>query len=122
MLSFLLDEHISPEVSIQIQSKNPSITVRTLQRWKGGQHLGVSDKALLELAKAHSLTLVTYDVTTIPPLLNRLYSNGEFSHSGIIFISAKTIAPDNIGLLTRELLSIWDKTGQQSWEDRIVNL
>lgn len=122
MLSFLLDEQISPEISIQVQSKNPKITVRALQIWQGGQHLGASDKSLLNLANAHSLTLVTYDVTTIPPLLIRLYEEENYSHSGIVFISSKTIASHNIGGITRELLSIWDKTNEQSWKNRIVNL
>jgi hypothetical protein len=34
MLAFLLDEHISPKVGMQIRQKNPAIPVYELQTWE----------------------------------------------------------------------------------------
>jgi len=71
-LSFLLDEHIAPSVSVQVKSKNSAIEIQSIQQWQKGTYRGKSDSSILKAARADSLTLVTYDVRTIPPLLKRL--------------------------------------------------
>lgn len=121
MLSFLLDEHISPKVGIQLQRKLPDITVRTLQTWQQGRYLQASDETLLAVANQHSLTLVTYDTRTIPTLLRSLALQGQH-HSGIVFVDQKTVAASNIGKLTKALLSLWESENESVWTDRIVFL
>lgn len=69
MLSFLLDEQISPEVCKQINSKYPEISIFSIYHWRNGNFLGVSDEAILHAAKLEQLTLITYDQKTIPPIL-----------------------------------------------------
>ncbi|MGI8932502.1 DUF5615 family PIN-like protein [Leptolyngbya sp. BC1307] len=121
MLSFLLDEHISPKVGTQLQKKLPEITVRALQTWQQGRYLQASDELLLTVAAQHSLTLVTYDTRTIPTLLRSLAVQGQH-HSGIVFIDQKTIAASDIGKLTKALLSLWKAENKSMWTDRIMFL
>ena len=121
MLSFLLDEHISPKVGIQLQKKLPDITVRTLQTWPQGRYSQASDETLLAVANQHSLTLVTDDIRTILTLLRSFALQGQH-YSSIVLVDQKTIAASNIGKLTRALLSLWESENKSVWTDRIVFL
>ena len=121
MLSFLLDEHISPKVGIQLQKKLPDITVRTLQTWPQGRYSQASDETLLAVANQHSLTLVTDDIRTILTLLRSFALQGQH-YSSIVLVDQKTIAASNIGKLTRALLSLWELENKSVWTDRIVFL
>ncbi|MEO0808638.1 MAG: DUF5615 family PIN-like protein [Cyanobacteria bacterium J06643_4] len=121
MLVFLLDEHISPKVSSQLQQKNAKIIVRTLQTWENGLYLQASDEKIINAASKQSLTLVTYDLKTIPPLLNKL-AEEEQSHAGIIFVNEQTISSSNIGRLVKALHALWEKNHEQDWMNRCVYL
>ncbi|MFM7278848.1 MAG: hypothetical protein ACKO1I_14630 [Microcystis aeruginosa] len=50
MLSFLLDEHISPTVAEQISYKRPEISIFPLITWQKGRYLGDSDEIVLKAA------------------------------------------------------------------------
>ncbi|MDV3000843.1 MAG: hypothetical protein N5P05_002449 [Chroococcopsis gigantea SAG 12.99] len=121
MLSFLLDEHISPTVAEQINRQRPEIIIFPLMGWQKGQYLGWADEIVLEAATAARLTLVTYDQNTIPPLLCE-WGEAEKSHGGVIFIDYQSIPPDNFGLLIRSLLALWDTRGEQDWTNQLVYL
>jgi hypothetical protein len=121
MLSFLLDEHISQKVCYQIQSKYPEIQVYSLQNWEGGRYLELDDELLLDLANNQGLTLVTYDLRSIPTILAERAEKG-LSHAGVVFIDDKTIKPNNFGLLVRSLIKLWELEKQSNWENRIIFL
>jgi len=69
MLKLLLDEHISPTVADGLRRRNRLLIVSCMAEWEEGEFLGQQDSACLQQAAAQGLTLVTYDRTTIPPLL-----------------------------------------------------
>jgi hypothetical protein len=92
--------------------------VLSLKEWG---YLGESDEVILGSAFEEGLTLVTYDLRTISPLL-KSWSEAGKAHGGVIFIDWKTIAPDNFGALVRALSSVWDRDGQECWRDRVVYL
>jgi hypothetical protein len=71
MLSFLLDEHVSPDVSVIVGRSRPEIPVVALLDWQHGIWIGESDEGILRAAGAEALTLVTYDQRTFPKLLQR---------------------------------------------------
>ncbi len=102
MLKLLLDEHISPDVADGLRQRQKPVPVLSLAEWESGQFLGVSDELILSEAAAQKLTLVTYDRKTIPPLLKAWAEAGR-NHGGVIFVDEKTIAPSDIGGLTRAL-------------------
>ncbi|MGD1952358.1 MAG: DUF5615 family PIN-like protein [Leptolyngbyaceae cyanobacterium] len=119
MLSFLLDEHISPKVAEQLHLKCPDMTVYVLQTWEQGRYLQIADNLLLNLASQYSLTLVTYDLKTIPMLLAELAEQG---HRGVIFVDQKTIPPNNFGLLIKSLIYLWEAEKEKIWKNRVVFL
>ena len=72
MLAYLLDENISYIVAEQLARKNPLISVQSVHHWQDGAFIGQEDNMLLRAAAQAGLTLVTYDLKTIPPLLMEL--------------------------------------------------
>ena len=118
MLSFLLDEHVSPQVALRLREKHFFTTAYALQDWQQGQYLSTRDDLILDAASQHSLTLVTYDVSTIPNWIKKRSQKG-LSHSGIIFIADKTIQSSDIGSLVRALSYIWTQKNQENWTNRI---
>ncbi|MGK7874125.1 MAG: DUF5615 family PIN-like protein [Xenococcaceae cyanobacterium] len=121
MLSFLLDEHISPEIAEQIARKRPSIPVFVVASWQEGRLLGMPDELLLEAAAEASLTLVTYDQKTIPPILCEWGEAGR-THGGVIFVDYQSIPPSNFGGLVRALIWLWDTQHTTDWKNRLVYL
>ncbi len=121
MLSFLLDEHISPTVAEQISRQRPEILIFPLITWQKGRYLGDANEIVLKAATKAQLTLVTYDQNTIPPLLCE-WGEARKSHGGIIFVDYQSIRPNNFGLLIRSLLTLWDLQSKQDWTNRLVYL
>lgn len=121
MLSFLLDEHISPTIAEQINRKRPEILIFPLITWQEGRYLGLTDNIVLQAATEAQLTLVTYDQNTIPPLLCE-WGEAQKSHNGVIFIDYQSIPPSNFGLLMRSLLTLWDLQNKQDWMNRLIYL
>jgi predicted alpha/beta-fold hydrolase len=125
MLKLLLDEHISPNVAKGLRRRNRSkdrpITVFAMRDWEGGSFLGQDDAACLTEGAAQELTLVTYDVRTIPPLLKNWAEEGR-SHGGVIFVDYKTIAPSDIGGLVVALSGLAGEARDWDWADRVCFL
>jgi len=118
LLRLLLDEHISPTIARELRVKRPRMEVLSLKQWG---YLGESDEVILGNAFEEGLTLVTYDLRTIAPLLKSWSEVGR-THGGVIFIDWKTIAPDNFGALVRALCGVWDIEAETPWREPIVYL
>lgn len=61
---------------------------------------------------------MTYGQKTIPPLLAELYAEGE-SHAGMIFVDDRIIPSGDFGTLTRALILLWERLGEEEWQDHI---
>lgn len=121
MLKLLLDEHISPDVAEGLCRRNPSLVVRYMAEWEGGEFMGQEDSACLREAASQGLTLVTYDRRTIPPLL-KIWAEQGRKHSGVIFVDEETLFPADIGGLVRALTNLSKETGKWDWTDRVCFL
>jgi hypothetical protein len=121
VLSFLLDEQISPLVAEQLTNKRPDISILSVQTWQQGIFRATSDEVLLTAAREAALTLVTYDLRTIPPLL-RQWGDLGLSHAGVIFIDHRSIPSNQFGALVKTLIWLWDAEHQLLWLNRIVFL
>ena len=121
MLKVLLDEHISPEVANGVQRRNRSLGIHSMAQWERGDFLGKEDSVCLLEAAKQSLTLVTYDRRTIPPLL-KLWAEEERTHGGVIFVDEKTISPADIGRLVRALISLAGEAGEMDWTKQVYFL
>ena len=121
MLKLLLDEHISPDVASGLERRNRLLAVWCMAEWENGEFFGRDDSACLQQAGAQGLTLVTYDLRTVPPLLKQWAEEGR-SHAGVIFVDEKTISPADIGGLVRALLDLAGGTRAWKWANRICFL
>jgi hypothetical protein len=121
MLKLLLDEHLSPDIAEGLRRKCKVLTVQGLAEWEGGRFLGLSDEAIMEEAFAQKLTLVTYDLKTIPPLL-KTWMEAAKDHGGVIFVDHKTIPSSDFGGLIYALKKLWQDTSKWEWTNRICFL
>jgi hypothetical protein len=121
VLSFLLDEQISPLVAEQLSIERPDINILSAHTWQQGIFRAASDEVLLTAAREACLALATYDLRTIPPLL-RQWGDLGLSHAGVIFIDHRSIPSNQFGALIKTLIWLWDAEHQSLWLNRIVFL
>ena len=117
-LRLLLDENMSQVVAAQVRRHRPAVTVESVHTWRGGAFEGHPDRGLLDAATAEGLTPVTDDQATIPPLPAELYAEGG-RHAGVVFVDDETIPNNDSGTLTRALILLWERFGNEDWQDRI---
>ncbi|NUQ01833.1 MAG: DUF5615 family PIN-like protein [Armatimonadetes bacterium] len=121
MLRYLLDEHLSPAVASGITTRRPDIPVVALRDWQAGAFLGAADETILAAAHADRRSLVTFDLRTVPALLRVWIESGSV-HGGVVFVHARTLAPENVGGLVHALIGLWDAEHALDWTDRVVYL
>lgn len=120
-LAYLLDENISPVVAEQLRAKNTEINAESVHRWRGGLLIGQADVNVLKIASEENLTLVTYDLKTIPDLLSELVAEKE-THTGVIFVDDATMRSNDYGGLVSALLAHWEKYQAEDWTNRVAFL
>jgi hypothetical protein len=118
MLKLLLDEHISQALAQGLRRHKPDVAVQSLAEWEQGAFLGQPDSLLLVAAGQQRLTLVTYDLRTIPVILKAWAEEGRF-HAGVIFVDQRTIAQNNIGALVRAIILLIEEASRWDWTNRI---
>ncbi len=119
MASFLLDENISPIVAAQVLRKDPTARIISIHDWRGGELLSMKDEIIL--AMADRLTLVTFDLSTIQPILKQWAEEGR-SHAGVVFIDDKSIAGNNYGALVKAMLQVWERLKDLDFTDGVLFL
>ena len=72
VLRLLTDEHISPAVVEAARRACPEIDIMGIGEWQNGHMLSASDVWLLKEASKGGLTLVSYDLRTLLPLVSRV--------------------------------------------------
>jgi hypothetical protein len=118
---FLTDEHISPAVAEQAQTKFPGIKIVAIHDWRGGDFLGAADEDFLPEAVRDGFVFVTYDQKTIPPIL-KMWAETGLDHCGVVLVDHTTIPPQNIGGLVSALGNLWKVERSFDWTNRVVFL
>lgn len=118
MLSLLLDEQISPRIAEQVRQRHPEVPIHSLHEWREGALLGRDDATVLRTALEARLTLVTYDLKTISPLLVEWGVLGQ-EHSGVILVDGRSIPSHDFGALGRALVAHWNKYRGDEWLNRV---
>jgi hypothetical protein len=121
MLRLLTDEHISLAVAAAARRVCADMEIMSLREWQGGHMLSASDELVLMEAHEQGLTLVTYDLRTIPPLL-RAWAEQGVAHGGVVLVDDKTYHQTDVGGLARALCYLWDASRLADWTNRVVFL
>jgi hypothetical protein len=121
MLRLLLDEHIYPGLTKLVNKLDPGLPIETIHTWQGGMLLNESDERILKVAALKHMTLVTFDVTTIPPLLATMAESGE-NHGGIIFVSSKSFTQNDFNGMAHALIDVYKNLGKTDWVNRVLFL
>lgn len=121
MLRLLTDEQISPAVAKEARKRLRRIDIVAMRDWEGGHFLAASDEMVLQEAHKQKLTLVTFDLRTIPPLL-RLWAEHGIDHSGVILMDNRTFAQNDIGGLVDALCSVWKARADLEWRNEVIYL
>lgn len=122
MPRYLLDEQISPTVADHLVRKYArKIHAVSLHRWRDGALLGTEDARVLMAAAADRLTLVTYDLRTIPRLLAEFAETGT-DHGGVILVDEVSVPPDDFGALIGALALFWRHHSRMNWRNRAAFL
>ncbi|MHB1308695.1 MAG: hypothetical protein ACYC23_16570, partial [Limisphaerales bacterium] len=79
------------------------------------------DEVVLQEAHRRQLTLVTFDLRTIPPLLRQWAEQG-IDHSGVILVDEQTLAQNDVGGLIAALGAVWKVHRDLDWTNRVVYL
>ncbi len=87
MLRLLTDEQASPAVAKQLKRRCRGIEIIAMRDWEDGNLMSASDEALLREARRQKLTVVTFDLRTIPALLRAWAEHGE--DHGVSFSSTR---------------------------------
>jgi predicted nuclease of predicted toxin-antitoxin system len=119
MLKLLLDEHIPPAVARGLKMRIRSIEVHALRNWQGGSFLGQPDEVILDDAASLNLTLVTYDLDTIPKVLSDRMRVG-LPHGGVVFIPQNQIRSSDVGGIVHALSELHKREGKADWTNRVV--
>lgn len=119
MLRLLLDEHISPTVCSIVREQRGQISIESLLEWRHGSLCGKEDHLVLTAAAEAGYTLVTYDLRTIPALL-QIWAAKGLSHHGVIFIDERTCRPQDFPAIGEALIRIWDQMAAFDWSDRVA--
>lgn len=118
---FLLDEHLSPEVVRIAKTLKAKFAVQSLHEWRSGLFVGQSDARILREAAREEMVLVTFDVNTIPALLQEMAVAGE-NHAGVVFVSSKTFAQNDSAGIAVALVRLRQSRKSGDWTNRIVFL
>lgn len=121
MPRFLLDEHLPQGIVPAVQVLRREIVIVSIRHWEDGRFMGAADDLVLAKAREQGLTLVTYDLKTIPSLLVRWGERGV-PHAGVVFGDEHTIQTRDIGGIARALVHIWEEQGDLDWTNRVAYL
>lgn len=117
-MKLLLDEHVPRAVAVGLRRRFPEIAVYALPDWEKGRLRGKPDEEVLMAAIAGRLTLVTYDLQTIPMLLKEWGLEGR-DHCGVIFCDARTIPQYAVGRLVKQIAKLYETFRDDDWMNRV---
>ncbi len=117
MLKILTDEQIDPDIAVAAKKRCRDLSILSLFDWMDGHFVGASDEEVLRETSRQGLTLLSYDLKTIPTLL-RAWGERGVDHAGVIFVDSKSFAQNDISGISKALVDLWDVQGKLNWKNR----
>jgi hypothetical protein len=108
-------------VARQVAKRCRGLLIQAMQEWESGHFLSAEDELVLQEAHQRRLTLVTFDLRTIPPLL-RTWAEQGIDHSGVILVDERTVPQSDIGGLVAALVALVKSQGGVDWTNRVAFL
>ena len=115
-MRLILDEHISSDIAHGLLEVG--IDAVEVSNWLGGTMRSTADDRILAIAAEEHRVLVSFDVNTIPPLINVWSAQGKL-HAGVILISRKTFRQNDVSGILRSLRALIADKGNDDWQDRL---
>jgi len=116
-MKLLLDVHIPAAGVEALRRKCPGLDVAHLSKWQRGGLREAEDSELLAQCTKDERMLVTYDLATIPALLNVWAEEGR-DHGGVLLVDAKSLRPEKVGAVAAAIGSML----QELWGQETRNL
>ena len=101
-MKLLLDVHIPKSVAGELRRKYISVDVAHISNWQGGALREAEDADISNACATDKRIFVTYDLATVPDLLNAWAEEGR-DHAGVFLADYKSLPPEQIGRLARAL-------------------
>ena len=117
MLQILTDEQIDPNVAVAAKRRRREMSIVSLFDWLDGHFVGACDEELLREAARQAMTLLSFDLKTIPPLL-RAWGERGIDHGGVIFVDHKSFAQNDTSGISKALIDLWELQGALDWKNR----
>lgn len=121
MLRLFLDENLPPKLAVEFLRHRPDADIVSIFTWKEGFLVSESDETILKTLAPENLTLVTYDLSTIPTLLATLFVN-RMGFAGVVFIDDRTIPQGRFGQLLKALIEFYDQHQDEDFTNRTAFL
>ena len=121
MIRLLLDEHFPHALVGAVTRLEPEVPIQSLHGWRAGGFLHCPDDQILAAAAEDGLTLVTFDITTIPSVLQDMAVGGSH-HGGVIFVPSRRMAQNDYGRIAKRLVTLWRRHADEDWKDRVAYL
>jgi hypothetical protein len=121
MLELLLDEHLSPQIVAAAQKILPKVPMLSLHTWRKGHFVQAPDEDILRAAREVHMTLVTFDLKSIPHVLRR-WAEQDLAHAGVVLIDNRTYRQNDIGGIANGLIRLWKRDCRLDWTNRTVFL
>lgn len=120
-MKLLLDEHLWPGLAGFVRKLLPAAQIESIHDYSGGRLVNCDDRTILQEAGGAGMTLVTFDVNTIPGLLREMFVEQE-NHAGVVFVSSKSFAQNDHAGLAAALVELVRTDSGQPWTNRVVFL
>ena len=115
----LLDAHLATGIVVGL--RRLGIDAVSLAEWRGGAYRTGSDDDNLRAAHEERRALVTFDVRSIPPLVRAL-AEQRSDHSGVILISRKTFAQNDVRQIVQSLARMLNERPGDAFANQVLFL
>ncbi len=113
---FLLDNHVTPDIRDAVHKAHPEVEIRAVGTDDDAPADNTPDPVLLKYATDNGLTVVTFDVNTMPRHAFARVARGVTTCGVFVFPHGQTLSP---GSIAYELEMIWGASTTEEWLNRV---
>ena len=110
-MKLLLDVHIPIAVAHTLRRRVARLDVAHASTWRASSLREAEDEVLLSACAQDRRVFVTYDLATVPDLLNDWAQEGR-DHSGVFFGDANSIPPERVGIVAAAIAILIEESGE----------